>query len=43
MKFIERQKKYMSKCIGCGTTLQTTDPNKPGYIPVSVEINKEYY
>jgi len=33
----------MSKCIGCGTTLQTTDPNKPGYIPVSVEINKDAY
>lgn len=33
----------MSKCIGCGSTLQTTDPNKPGYIPVSVEINKGAY
>ena len=33
----------MSKCIGCGTTLQTQDPSKPGYIPVSVEINKGAY
>lgn len=33
----------MSKCIGCGTILQTTDPTKPGYIPVSVEINKGAY
>ena len=28
----------MSRCIGCGIKLQSTDKEKPGYVPVSATV-----
>lgn len=35
----------MSRCIGCGIKIQTTDPNKPGYVPeiIALEQGEEVY
>ena len=30
----------MSKCIGCGVKLQSSDPLKKGYLPVIVMLEK---
>ena len=33
----------MSRCIGCGAVLQTTDEQKPGYIPASADAESKAY
>ena len=30
----------MSKCIGCGIKIQSTDKEAPGYVPVSATVDR---